>query len=160
MQVVNLGQPFAVIVDNAHNPESYEQVMAMMRPLTRGRIIALFGSAGERDVAKRAIQGEIAARYCELLILTDEDPRAEDREAIIAQIAAGAERVGRRAGRDYLCIPDRATAIATALAAARPNDLVLLLGKGHEGSIIYADQSIPWDEAAEARRALRALGYG
>ena len=160
MQVVNLGQPFAVIVDYAHNPESFEQVMAMMRPLTRGRIIALFGSAGERDVAKRAIQGEIAARYCELLVLTDEDPRAEDREAIIAQIAAGAERVGRRAGRDYLCIPDRATAIATALAAAHPNDLVLLLGKGHEGSIIYADRSIPWDEAAEAQRALRALGYG
>ena len=160
MQTINLGQPFAVIVDYAHNPESFEQVMAMMRPLTQGRIIALFGSAGERDVAKRAIQGEIAARYCELLVLTDEDPRGEDREAIIAQIATGAERAGRRAGHDYLCIPDRATAIATALAAARPNDLVLLLGKGHEGSIIYADRSIPWDEAAEAQRALHALGYG
>jgi len=160
MQPVTLGQPFDVIVDYAHNPDSFEQVMGMLRPLARGRMIAVFGSAGERDVAKRPIQGEIAARFCDLLVLTDEDPRGEDREAIIAQIAAGAERAGKRAGSGYLCIPDRAAAVRAAIAAARPGDLVLLLGKGHEGSIIYADGSLPWDEAAEAEAALREQGYG
>ncbi|HMQ29559.1 MAG TPA: cyanophycin synthetase, partial [Chloroflexaceae bacterium] len=159
MEPVAAGQPFDVIVDYAHNPDSFEQVLGMLRPLTAGRLIAVFGSAGERDVAKRAIQGEIAGRYCDLLVLTDEDPRGEDREAIIAQIAAGAERAGLREGAGYWHIPDRAAAIAAAMAAARPGDLVLLLGKGHEGSIIYADYSLPWDEAAEARRALVALGY-
>jgi UDP-N-acetylmuramoyl-L-alanyl-D-glutamate--2,6-diaminopimelate ligase len=160
MEPVVAGQPFDVIVDYAHNPDSFAQVLGMLRPLTAGRIIAVFGSAGERDLAKRPIQGEIAARHCELLILTDEDPRGEDREAIIAAIAQGAERAGRREGKGYLRIPDRAAAIDAAMAAARPGDLVLLLGKGHEGSIIYADYSLPWDEAAEARRALAALGYG
>lgn len=159
MEPVLAGQPFDVVVDYAHNPDSFAQVLGLLRPLTAGRIIAVFGSAGERDVAKRAIQGEIAGRHCDLLILTDEDPRGEDREAIIAQIALGAERAGLREGEGYLRIPDRAAAIDAAVAAARPGDLVLLLGKGHEGSIIYADHSLPWDEAAEARRALAALGY-
>lgn len=159
MQPVSMGQPFDVIVDYAHNPDSFEQVLGMLRPLTAGRIIAVFGSAGERDRAKRGIQGEIAGRYADLLVLTDEDPRGEDPAAIIAEIAEGAERAGRRAGDGYLCIPDRAEAIRAALAAARPGDLVLLLGKGHEGNIIYAGGSIPWDEAEQAREALRALGY-
>ncbi|MFV9504875.1 MAG: UDP-N-acetylmuramoyl-L-alanyl-D-glutamate--2,6-diaminopimelate ligase [Oscillochloridaceae bacterium umkhey_bin13] len=159
MQPVVAGQPFAVLVDYAHNPESFEQVFTMLRPLTKGRIIAVFGSAGERDLAKRPLQGALAARFCDLLILTDEDPRGEDREAILAQIATGAEQAGKRAGAGYHCIPDRASALAAAMAAAQPGDLVLLLGKGHEGSIIYADHSLPWDEAAEARRALALLGY-
>ncbi|WP_298821300.1 UDP-N-acetylmuramoyl-L-alanyl-D-glutamate--2,6-diaminopimelate ligase [Chloroflexus sp.] len=160
MVPVHAGQPFDVIVDYAHNPDSFTQIFAMLRPQVQGRMIAVFGSAGERDVAKRAIQGEIAGRMCDLLVLTDEDPRGEDREAIIAQIAAGAEQAGKRAGSGYLCIPDRAQAIRAAFAAARPGDLVLLLGKGHEGSIIYADHSLPWDEEGEARRALAELGYG
>jgi UDP-N-acetylmuramoyl-L-alanyl-D-glutamate--2,6-diaminopimelate ligase len=160
MQPIVAGQPFDVIVDYAHNPDSFAKVLGMLRPLTTGRMIAVFGSAGERDVAKRAVQGEIAGRLCELLVLTDEDPRGEDREAIIAQIAEGAERAGRRPGEGYLVIPDRAAAIDAAMAAACPGDLVLLLGKGHEGSIIYADHSLPWDEAVEARRALADLGYG
>lgn len=159
MVPINAGQPFGVIVDYAHNPDSFAQIFAMLRPQVQGRMIAVFGSAGERDVAKRAIQGEIAGQMCDLLVLTDEDPRGEDREAIIAQIAAGAERAGKQAGSGYLCIPDRAQAIRAALAAAQPGDLVLLLGKGHEGSIIYADHSIPWDEEGEARRALAELGY-
>lgn len=159
MESVVMGQPFDVIVDYAHNPDSFTQVLSMLRPLTHGRMIAVFGSAGERDVLKRPIQGEIAARFCELLVLTDEDPRGEDREAIIAAIAAGAERAGHRAGEGYLAIPDRAEAVHAALAAARPGDLVLLLGKGHEGSIIYADHTLPWNEAEVARNALAALGY-
>ncbi|MEI8308157.1 MAG: UDP-N-acetylmuramoyl-L-alanyl-D-glutamate--2,6-diaminopimelate ligase [Chloroflexales bacterium] len=159
MQPIHLGQPFDVIVDYAHSPDSFDHVLGMLRPLTLGRIIVVFGSAGERDRAKRAIQGEIAGRYADLLILTDEDPRGEDPAAIIAEIVEGAERAGKRAGDGYLCIPDRAEAIRTAMAAAHPGDLVLLLGKGHEGNIIYAGSAIPWDEAESAREALRTLGY-
>ncbi|NTV62514.1 MAG: UDP-N-acetylmuramoyl-L-alanyl-D-glutamate--2,6-diaminopimelate ligase [Oscillochloris sp.] len=159
MQPINLGQPFDVIVDYAHNPDSFEQVLGMLRPITRGRIIAVFGSAGERDRAKRAIQGEIASRYADLLVLTDEDPRGEDPAAIIAEIAEGAERAGKRLGDGYLCIPDRNEAIRAAVAAAQPGDLVLLLGKGHEGNIIYASGPLPWDEAEVARKAVLALGY-
>jgi UDP-N-acetylmuramoyl-L-alanyl-D-glutamate--2,6-diaminopimelate ligase len=160
MQPIRCGQPFSVIVDYAHNPDSFEQVFRLLQPLTPGRMIAVFGSAGERDVAKRAIQGVIAGRYCALSVLTDEDPRGEDRAAIIDQIAAGVASAGRREGEGYLCIPDRRAAIAAALQAAQPGDLVLLLGKGHEGSIIYADGSLPWDEAAVARELLAELGYG
>lgn len=159
MQPVRAGQPFGVIVDYAHSPDSFEQVLGMLRPLVAGRMIAVFGSAGERDIAKRAIQGEIAGRYCELCVLTDEDPRGEDAWTIIDQIAEGVERAGRRRGIGYLCLPERGAAIRAAMAAARPDDLVLLLGKGHEGNIIYADHSQPWDEAAEARQALRELGW-
>lgn len=159
MQPVRAGQPFSVIVDYAHNPDSFEQVFRLMQPLTPGRMIAVFGSAGERDVAKRAIQGAIAGRYCALSVLTDEDPRGEDRAAILAQIAEGVAGAGRQEGEGYVCIPDRREAIRAAFAAAQPGDLVLLLGKGHEGNIIYAHGSEPWDEAGVARELLAELGY-
>ncbi len=160
MQRVDEGQPFTVLVDYAHTPEAFETVMGMLRPVVSGRMIAVFGSAGERDREKRPMQGEIAARYCELLLITDEDPRREDREAILWEIAAGAERLGKQAGRDFLCIADRREAIRVAFERARPGDLVLLLGKGHEGCIFYADYALPWDEAGVAREVLREMGYG
>lgn len=159
MERIEAGQPFTVLVDYAHTPGAFEKLMRIVRPLTDGRLIAVFGSAGERDRAKRPLQGEIAGRFCDLIVLTDEDPRLEDREAIIAEIAAGAEAAGKRIGETCLCIPDRALAIRTAFARARPGDIVLLLGKGHEGSIIYGTTPMPWDEAAEARRALAELGF-
>lgn len=159
MERIDQGQPFGVIVDYAHNPDSFEQVLRMLRPLATGRMIVVFGSAGERDRAKRPLQGAIAARYCDWLALTDEDPRGEDRDAIIAEIAAGAEQAGKVEGLGYVRIPDRAAAIRAAFAQAGPGNLVLLLGKGHEGSILYADHAQPWDEAAEARAALQELGY-
>jgi UDP-N-acetylmuramoyl-L-alanyl-D-glutamate--2,6-diaminopimelate ligase len=159
MQRIEQGQPFALIVDYAHNPDSFEQVLGMLRPVVAGRLIAVFGSAGERDRAKRPLQGAIAARYCDLLILTDEDPRGEDRDQIIAEIATGAEDAGKRRGEGYLSIPDRVAAIRAACERARPGDMLLLLGKGHETSIEYADGKHPWDEVAEARAALRDLGW-
>jgi UDP-N-acetylmuramoyl-L-alanyl-D-glutamate--2,6-diaminopimelate ligase len=159
MQRIERGQPFGVIIDYAHNPDSFAQVMGMLRPLVRGRIIAVFGSAGERDRAKRPQQGAIAARYCDLLVLTDEDPRREDREQIIAEIAAGAAQQGKRAGVDYLTIPDRPAAIQEACERATAGDLVLLLGKGHESSIEYPEGKRPWDEVAQAHAALAALGW-
>jgi UDP-N-acetylmuramoyl-L-alanyl-D-glutamate--2,6-diaminopimelate ligase len=159
MERIEQGQPFTVLVDYAHTPGSFEKLMAIVRPLTEGRLIAVFGSAGERDREKRPQQGAIAARFCDLLILTDEDPRLEDRDVIIAEIAAGAERAGKREGSGYLRIPDRPAAIRTAFAHARPGDIVLLLGKGHEGCIFYGNDKVPWDEAGEARAALSESGY-
>ncbi|MCD6291733.1 MAG: UDP-N-acetylmuramoyl-L-alanyl-D-glutamate--2,6-diaminopimelate ligase [Anaerolineae bacterium] len=159
MEVVDCGQPFTVIVDYAHTPEAFEKVMGIMRPITPGRLIAVFGSAGERDRAKRSIQGEIAGRYCDFLVITDEDPRLEDRWAILDEIAAGVERTGKREHSGYVKIADRAQAIAEAVRRARPGDTILLLGKGHEGSIIYGTTKTPWDERAAAEKALAALGY-
>lgn len=159
MERVEQGQPFTVLVDYAHTPGSFEKLLAIVRPLTAGKLIAVFGSAGERDRDKRPLQGEIAARFCDLLVLTDEDPRLEDREAIIAEIAAGAERAGKREGSGYLRIPDRAAAIRAAFERAAPGDIILLLGKGHEGCIICGTEKVPWDEAGEARAALREMGY-
>lgn len=160
LQRVALGQPFLVVVDYAHNPDSLSQVLDLLRGVTAGRLIALFGSGGERDVAKRPLMGRACAERAGFGIFTDEDPRGEDPTAILEEIAAGARAAGWRAGRDYLCIPDRREAIRRACELARPGDTLLLAGKGHENSIIYADRAMPWDEADEVRRALGALGYG
>jgi len=92
-------------------------------------------------------------------VLTDEDPRGEDRERILDEIAQGAERVGRRRGHDLLLIADRRAAIEAAFDAARPNDVVLLAGKGHEQSIIGPDGPLPWDESSVAREVLAAMGH-
>lgn len=160
LQRVDCGQPFLVVVDYAHNADSLAQVLGLLRGLTPGRLVALFGSGGERDRAKRAMMGATCARLADFGIFTDEDPRGEDPEAIVRMIAAGAESAGWRAGDHFLPITDRRVAIARACALARPGDTLLLAGKGHEETIIYADRAILWDEAAEARRALVGLGYG
>ncbi len=157
MEKIDEGQPFAVIVDYAHNPDSIEQVLKTLRPITPGRLITVFGSAGERDIAKRTIQGSIAARFADFAIFTNEDPRLENENLIINQIAAGAEAHGWQEGPQFLKISDRRTALEEVMRLARPGDTVLLLGKGHEGSIIIGTQKLPWDERDEARRALRLL---
>ncbi len=159
MERIEQGQPFTVLVDYAHTPGAFEKLLSIVRPLTEKKLIAVFGSAGERDREKRPLQGQIAARYCDLLVLTDEDPRLEDRDQIIAEIASGAEQAGKREGSGYLRISDRPAAIRAAFAHAVPGDIVLLLGKGHEGSIIYGNTKTPWDEAATARAALTEQGY-
>jgi UDP-N-acetylmuramoyl-L-alanyl-D-glutamate--2,6-diaminopimelate ligase len=132
-------------------------VLPLARALTPGKLIAVFGSAGERDTAKRPMQGEEACRHCDLLVLADEDPRGEDPQAILREIAAGCRL---RPGQELLLEPDRRKAIHEALRRAGPGDTVLLLGKGHEGSILYSRSTLPWNEAEVAREALRALGYG
>lgn len=161
MERIEQGQPFTVLVDYAHTPGSFEKLMTIVRPLTDGRLIAVFGSAGERDPGKRPIQGATAARFCDLVVLTDEDPRFEDRSQIIAEIAAGVAETNRDRTPPCAClqIPDRGAAIRAAFAEARAGDIVMLLGKGHEACIIYGDRKQPWDEAEEARAALRELGY-
>jgi UDP-N-acetylmuramoyl-L-alanyl-D-glutamate--2,6-diaminopimelate ligase len=161
MERLALGQPFGVVVDYAHSPAALEKVLDILAPLAGpgAGLIAVFGSAGERDVQKRPIMGRVAGERCRLVVVTDEDPRGEDRDAILDQIVAGARQVGKRLGEDVLCIPDRSQAIAAAFSRARPGDIVLLAGKGHEQSIISAEGPRVWDERAEAIRALAQLGY-
>src|SRR5438034_776087 len=157
MESINEGQPYSVIVDYAHTPDSLEKVLATLRPLTAGRLMVVFGSAGERDIQKRPIMGRIAAQMADFFVITDEDPREEDRTRILQEIAHGAEVVGKRQGRDFLCIADRTQAIAVAFAQARAGDTILLAGKGHEQSIIVGRQKISWDDRRVAREELRRL---
>jgi UDP-N-acetylmuramoyl-L-alanyl-D-glutamate--2,6-diaminopimelate ligase len=159
MDRIEAGQPFAVIVDYAHTPESLEKVLALLRPLTPGKLIALFGSAGERDRTKRPKLALAAAKYADRFFITQEDPRLEDPAAILAEIEAGALEAGKQRDRDYRVIDDRTEAINAAIAEAAEGDTVLLAGKGHEGSIIVGEEKRPWDEAGVARAALRARGF-
>jgi UDP-N-acetylmuramoyl-L-alanyl-D-glutamate--2,6-diaminopimelate ligase len=164
MNRVDLGQPFAVVVDFAHTPDSLTQVLTFLRSLTPGRLIAVFGSAGERDREKRPWMGRIAAQLADYVVITEEDSRLEDRDAIIAEIAAGAVAAGGVEGQTFERVPVRRDAVAAALGRARPGDTVLLAGKGHEKSIIGARNgalhTIEWDERVAAEAALRELGYG
>jgi UDP-N-acetylmuramoyl-L-alanyl-D-glutamate--2,6-diaminopimelate ligase len=157
MERIDEGQPFTVIVDYAHTPDSLEKVLTILRPLTAGQLMVVFGSAGERDVQKRPIMGQIAAQKSDFFVITDEDPREEDREHILRDIANGAESTGKREGRDFLCIADRTRAIAAAFARAQEGDTILLAGKGHEQSIIIGREKIPWDDRQVAREQLRLL---
>jgi UDP-N-acetylmuramoyl-L-alanyl-D-glutamate--2,6-diaminopimelate ligase len=155
MERIDEGQGFSVIVDYAHTPDSLAKVLAILRPLTSGKLIVVFGSAGERDVQKRPAMGRIAAQMADFFVITDEDPREEDREAILRDIAQGSEAAGKREGRDFLCIADRTQAIAAAFSRARSGDTVLLAGKGHEKSIIIGREKVPWDDRRVAREQLR-----
>jgi UDP-N-acetylmuramoyl-L-alanyl-D-glutamate--2,6-diaminopimelate ligase len=155
MERIDEGQPFAVIVDYAHTPDSLQKVLATLRPLTSGKLIAVFGSAGERDVQKRPMMGKVAAQMTDFFVITDEDPREEDREKILQEIAAGALAVGKREGADFLCIADRTAAIREAFHHASAGDTVLLAGKGHEQSIIIGREKLPWDDRKVAREQLR-----
>ena len=162
MERLDAGQPFGVVIDYAHSPASLEKVLGLLAPLAAargGEVIAVFGSAGERDTDKRPMMGRIAGRLCRLVIVTDEDPRGEDSHAILDAIARGAEAAGKRRDRDLWLIADRPAAIAAAFERARPGDIVLLAGKGHEQSIIGPDGPVAYDERTAALDALAAMGY-
>lgn len=154
MERIDEGQPFTVIVDYAHTPDSLEKVLHILRPLTGGKLMAVFGSAGERDIQKRPIMGRIAAQLTDFFVITDEDPREENRFAILQEIAEGARATGKREDRDFLCIADRREAIATAFARAERGDTILLAGKGHEQSMIVGTTKLPWDDRQVARELL------
>lgn len=158
MTVIDEGQAFNVIVDFAHTPDSFERLLKDLRTSTKGKLITLFGSAGERDKTKRALQGEIAGRYSDMLVLTEEDDRNEDGMQIIEQIAGGAKKAGKYQGKDMFFVHDRREAIAAALKlAVSKDDTVVFLGKGHEKSIERADGEHAWNEAEEVRQALTGL---
>ena len=159
MTVIEQNQPFEVIIDYAHTPSSFETIFPPIRKRCKGKMIALFGSGGERDLTKRPLQGKIAASYCDTVILTDEDPRGEDSVELLKMIATGSEEQGKKLDEDLFIIPDRKKAIRYAFSIAKKDDIILLLGKSHENSIIYKDYVMPYDEIAEAQLALSELGY-
>ncbi len=137
MTRVDEGQNFDVIVDYAHTPESFDKILAEVRPLAKGKLICVFGSAGRRDEAKRAAQGKIAGKWCNRVIATEEDDRDIDGNMILNQIASGAEKSGKTIGRDLFLILNREAAVQKAIDIAQAGDLVILLGKGHEKSILH-----------------------
>ncbi len=159
MTLIDEDQPFEVLVDYAHTPSSFETIFPPLRRRCCGRMICVFGSGGERDVKKRPLQGEIAAKFCDIVILADEDPRGEDSIALLEMIAAGARKAGKIDDENLFLIPDRPKAIRTAFKMAGENDIVLLLGKSHENSIIYKDHIMKYDEISEAKKALSEMGF-
>ena len=159
MERVDAGQPFTVIVDYAHTTDSLRKVLEVLRPLSVGRLIAVIGSAGERDPTKRGPMGRAAAELADLVVVTAEDPRLEDPRAINEAIADGARAGGARDGETLWVVDDRREAIAHSIGMAREGDVILLAGKGHERSIFYGTEKRPWDEAGAARDALRDAGW-
>ena len=160
MTVVDEGQDFEVIVDYAHTPSSFETIFPPLRnrcPRGSGRIFAVFGSGGERDLTKRPLQGQIAARFCDIVILADEDPRGEDPVELLKMIAEGALKEGMVMDENLFINHDRPAAIRQAFKMAKAGDIVLLLGKSHENSIIFKDYTMPYDEISEARKALKEM---
>ena len=154
MTVIDEGQPFELIVDYAHTPSSFETIFPPLRKRCTGRIFAVFGSGGERDLTKRPLQGQIAARFCDTIVLADEDPRGEDPVELLKMIAEGALKEGKVMGENLFIIHDRPQAIRETFKMAAKGDIVLLLGKSHENSIIYKDYTMPYDEISEAKKAL------
>ncbi len=154
---VDAGQPFAVLVDYAHTPDSLENVLVSARQITAAdaRVICVFGCGGDRDRDKRPLMGEIAARLADLAVVTSDNPRSEEPVAIIDEIRAG---IGQRPRAEVAVEPDRRAAIALALAAARPGDTVVIAGKGHEqGQEFEHGRKIPFDDREVAGDELRAL---
>ena len=156
MERVDFGQPYTVVVDYAHTADALAKVLTELRSVTTGRLWVVFGSAGERDREKRPAMGRVAAQLADCIVITDEDPRNEDRLEILEQIAAGAESGGARRGDNLKLIADRVEAVYHAINHAAPGDTVLLAGKGHETSILSGGTSTPYHERQTAEAALRA----
>jgi len=150
-EAVDEGQPFAVLVDYAHTPDSLENVLRTARDLAQNRLICVFGCGGDRDRGKRPLMGRIASELADLAIVTSDNPRSEEPDAIIGEIVAGA------AG-EIEVEPDRREAIARAIDAAQEGDVVVIAGKGHEQGQQFADGTVPFDDRDVAREALRRLG--
>jgi UDP-N-acetylmuramoyl-L-alanyl-D-glutamate--2,6-diaminopimelate ligase len=149
---VAVGQDFALVVDYAHTPDSLENVLAAARPLTRASLICVFGCGGDRDRTKRPLMGEISARLADRTIVTSDNPRSEDPDAIVAEIMAGID-----GGAAAEAIVDRRAAIERAVELAGPGDVVVVAGKGHEqGQELEGGRKVPFDDVGVAREALRA----
>jgi UDP-N-acetylmuramoyl-L-alanyl-D-glutamate--2,6-diaminopimelate ligase len=150
-ETVDVGQPFAVVVDYAHTPDSLENVLRAARGVTRSRLRVVFGCGGDRDRGKRPLMGEIARRLADDVFVTSDNPRSEDPEAIIAEILAGS-------GADVAHDPDRHAAITRAIESAQPGDVVVIAGKGHEQGQEFADgRKLPFDDVTVAREVLRGV---
>jgi UDP-N-acetylmuramoyl-L-alanyl-D-glutamate--2,6-diaminopimelate ligase len=151
-----------VLVDYAHTPDAVEKLLRTLRPLTRGRLITVFGCGGDRDRGKRPLMAEAVARFSDRVLATSDNPRSEDPERILADVDRGLgklervspERLGQTE-RSYSLLADRRRAIEVAIAIARPEDTVVIAGKGHEDYQIVGRERLPFSDPQEARRALR-----
>jgi UDP-N-acetylmuramoyl-L-alanyl-D-glutamate--2,6-diaminopimelate ligase len=155
---VDCGQPFTVVVDYAHTDDALRNLTALARELVsdaKGRVLTVFGCGGDRDRNKRPLMGEAAGRGSDFVVLTSDNPRSEDPVAIINDAVVGLQKTGVK----YSVEADRRKAIALAIGDARPGDIVLLAGKGHEKVQITREGSIPFDDLEVARAALRAAGF-
>jgi UDP-N-acetylmuramoyl-L-alanyl-D-glutamate--2,6-diaminopimelate ligase len=150
LERIDAGQAFAVYVDIASTPAALAHVLQALRPLTQGRLWVVFGAAGGRDPARRQGMGEVAGRLADRAVLTSEDPRDEDPDAIIEAIAKGLRDAGRLEGQDFVRVADRRAAIGHAFSHAAAGDTVLLAGKATETTMIFGDTAVPWDERAVA----------
>ena len=169
-RIVEGGERF-VFVDYSHKPDALENAIAALRRLTRGRLITVFGCGGDRDRTKRPVMGEIAARSSDLTVVTSDNPRSEDPQAIIDEVETGVRRICARRitpadldglgnEKAYLVDADRRAAIGHAIRAAQPGDAVLIAGKGHETYQILADRTIHFDDREVAREVLTAKPHG
>jgi UDP-N-acetylmuramoyl-L-alanyl-D-glutamate--2,6-diaminopimelate ligase len=155
MERIDEGQNFTAIVDFAHTPNALQRALETARTLTNGQVIAVFGSAGLRDVEKRRLMAEVGATLADICILTAEDPRTESLEGILQMMAEGALAKGGIEGRTFYRVPDRGAALALACALANPGDLLIACGKGHEQSLCFGQHEYPWDDRTALRGALR-----
>jgi UDP-N-acetylmuramoyl-L-alanyl-D-glutamate--2,6-diaminopimelate ligase len=154
MERIDLEQPFQLVIDFAHTSNSLKSALEAAREIAEGQITVVFGCAGLRDRDKRPVMGEIAGRLADRIVITAEDPRTEDLGQIMAQIAEGCEKAGRREGVDYWRIADRGEAIQFAIDMAEEGDLVLVTGKGHEKSMCFGTTEYPWSDHEAIKEAL------
>ena len=159
MELIGDKGNFSLVVDFAHTPNALQQALETGREMVQpqGRVIAVFGSAGLRDVEKRRMMAETSARYADLTVLTAEDPRTESLEAILVEMAGGCKAAGGVEGATFFRVADRLRAIYFALTLTRPGDVVLVCGKGHEQSLCFGELEYPWDDREAARQALAAF---
>lgn len=157
MERIEMGQDFTAIVDFAHTPNALKVALEAGRQLTDGKVIAVFGSAGLRDKAKRRMMAEWGAQLADVSVLTAEDPRTESLNEILDEMAAGARSKGGKEGETFWRVPDRGAAISFALLQAKPGDVVLACGKGHEQSMCFGETEYPWDDRVAMRAALAEL---
>ncbi len=162
MERIDRGQPFGVIVDFAHTAESLQKAIGVVRCMLPedGRIVTVFGSAGKRDVEKRYAMAAVSVRDADRTVITAEDPRTDGLDHILAQMAEGAEQAGGVEGETFWRVADRGWAIYFALTLARPQDIVLICGKGHEQSMCFDTTEYPWDDRDATRAALDAFLAG
>lgn len=156
MMRIDEGQKYMAMIDYAGTPDAFERAFKTLRPAVSGKLVVVFGSPAHRDKLKRPIQGEIAGRYADEIILTEEDDRDEPGQEILEQMADGAEKVGKVIGKDLFLINDRKDAIEFAVSrVSAPGDMIVTLGKGHEKTIERADGVYPWSEPDILRAAIR-----
>jgi UDP-N-acetylmuramoyl-L-alanyl-D-glutamate--2,6-diaminopimelate ligase len=158
MERIELGQPFTAIVDFAHTPNALRMALETVRDiLTTQRVIAIFGSAGLRDQAKRRMMAEVSAELADITIITAEDPRTESLDDILQEMANGARAWGGEEGNNLFCVPDRGEAIRLGVRLAREGDIVIACGKGHEQSMCFGMTEYPWDDRTAMRAAISEL---